>query len=67
MILESIIRPLRGKSFPSYKEFLDAMRGRWVKYHKKLPVEIGARELIEIAVEKGWVNQSDSGSLTIVM
>ena len=57
----------KAKSFATYKELLESVATIWQKYVGVLPVEIGPKDLVELAVLRQWIQQDDSGALRIVL
>lgn len=66
---QSIFEELQSEteSFPTYKELLESVGKMWQKHVGELPVEIGPRDLVELAVLRQWIQQDKNGAIKIVI
>lgn len=66
---QSIFEELQSEneSFRTYKELLDSVRKVWQKNVGVLPVEIGPRDILELAVLRQWIRQNENGTIRIVV
>ncbi len=64
---QSIFEELKARSYPTYKELLENVGKIWQKYVGELPVEIGPKDLVELAVLRQWVQQDKDGTIRIVL
>lgn len=55
----SIFQELEGRFFPDSKSLREALADVYIKYIAVLPVEIGPRDLIEVAIKKHWIKQRE--------
>ncbi len=53
------------KSFPSFKDLLNGVREVWQRHIGVLPVEIGPRDVLELAFLRKWVLQDENGAFRI--
>lgn len=69
LITQSIFEELQSetKSFPTYKELLDNVGRIWQKHVGVLPVEIGPKDIVELAVLRQWIQQDENGSIRIAI
>lgn len=66
---QSIFEELQSEteSFPTYKQLLDSVEKAWQKHVGVLPVEIGPKDLVELAVLRQWIQQTADGKIKIAI
>lgn len=66
---QSIFEELQSetKSFPTYKDLLNNVGKIWQRHLGVLPVEIGPKDLVELAVLRQWIQQDENGAIRIVI
>lgn len=54
-----------SNSFQTYKDLLEHVGRIWERHLGVLPVEIGPKDLVELAVMRQWIRQDKEGAIRI--